>query len=148
MSIITYYDQTRFVLLKEKSKLVEFPLGEDELNIIVEAKKIMSEDMNCFGLHAIQLGLPRQLFVMMVHNKPKTFINTEILWKSRETKKDVESCMSLPGYSVRIPRPRSIRLKYKDECGKEFQEEFSGTNARCILHEWDHQNGILLTDYV
>ncbi len=146
LKIITYFDRERYALLKEISKPIEFPLGEAEKEAIDESKRILTEDLNAFAVAAVQLGVPKRLFVMMYKNKPMVCINPNILWKSTDKKNDTEGCLSFPGHTARIARARELRLEYFDENGQRQVKEFHGIHARVIQHEHDHLNGDLIFD--
>lgn len=74
------------------------------------------------------------------------FINPEI--KVLDHRKIIfeESCASVTGYSADVPRPHSIEVTSFNEKGVKKSEKYSGWNARILLHENDHLNGILFTD--
>jgi peptide deformylase len=143
-------------LLKQKGELVnsDYP----------ELKKL-TEDMfetmyaaNGIGLAAQQIGLTLQLFVVDISHYSeddeklkdfkKVFINTEILETSEDTKDVEEGCLSFPGLHVNVKRPERIRIKYFDENFIEHDEWFDSIAARCILHEYDHTQGIVFTDRI
>jgi len=48
---------------------------------------------------------------------------------------------------VKVQRPKSVRIKYFNEEGDEFEREFTGFGARLILHEIDHLLGIPFIDW-
>ncbi|MCS6905694.1 MAG: peptide deformylase [Bacteroidia bacterium] len=76
------------------------------------------------------------------------FINAEKILEEGEPFKYKEGCLSIPDVDCEITRPSKIVLKYYDENFNEKTEEFSGIRARIIQHEYDHLEGILLTDYL
>ena len=58
------------------------------------------------GLAAIQIGIPKRVVTMDLSkkeddHKPQVFINPEIIWKSEETSKYEEGCLSIPEYCGR-----------------------------------------------
>ena len=59
-----------------------------------------------------------------------------------------EGCLSFPGITLNIVRPSRIRAQWKDEYGKQFDEELFGYQARCFIHEMDHLNGISMEEHV
>jgi peptide deformylase len=48
---------------------------------------------------------------------------------------------------VKVQRPKSVRVKYFNEEGEELEKEFSGFEARLIMHEIDHLMGIPYIDW-
>ena len=73
------------------------------------------------------------------------FINSEIIEEDGEEESFSEGCLSIPGIHEEIKRKPKIKLKYFDENFVEHEEWFDGLAARCIQHEHDHTNGILIT---
>ncbi|MBL7795272.1 MAG: peptide deformylase [Saprospiraceae bacterium] len=47
-----------------------------------------------------------------------------------------------------VERPPVIRVRYQDENFQEFEETFSGINARVIQHEYDHIEGVLFVEHL
>lgn len=108
---------------------------------------------NGIGLSANQVGLDAQIFVMrpIEHpeiKKPFAIINPQILEISNEKKNAIEGCLSYPGLFLHVVRPVKILTQFLDLDEKECIIEFSGIDARCFLHEFDHLNGVTFTDRV
>ncbi|MBS4169167.1 peptide deformylase [Parachlamydia sp. AcF125] len=80
--------------------------------------------------------------------KLRVFINPKILAYSQEKNICAEGCLSIPNLYAPVARPISISLQYTDLEGKIWIEEFKELEARCILHENDHINGVLFIDRV
>lgn len=83
-----------------------------------------------------------------LENFKKIFINPEILEEWDEEKLFNEGCLSIPGIREDVNRPSKIRIRYMDENFVEHEEEFDGTRARIIQHEYDHLEGVLFTDRI
>jgi peptide deformylase len=75
-------------------------------------------------------------------------INPEIISFSDQTCNDEEGCLSLPGITWLVTRPTSIRFAYRDLHGKKVVLQSTWFNARIILHELDHLDGILFIDKI
>ena len=110
------------------------------------------------GLAAPQVGKPWRLFIVdgseLAEDYPeckdfkRTFINPELIEESEDTCTYSEGCLSLPGISENVVRPKSIVLRYQDEDFKEHEEEFTGFCARIVQHEYDHLEGHVFTDRI
>jgi len=105
------------------------------------------------GLAAIQIGIAKRVVTMDLSkkeddHKPQVFINPEITWKSEETSKYEEGCLSIPEYYEEVERPAKVKVKYLDLDGKEHEIEASGLLATCLQHEIDHTNGVLFIDHI
>lgn len=108
---------------------------------------------NGIGLSANQVGLDAQIFVMrpLQHpevKKPFAVINPIILELSEDVETRAEGCLSYPGLVLSVSRPVRLVAQFIDIDAKECILEFSGIDARCFLHEYDHLNGINFTDRV
>jgi peptide deformylase len=110
------------------------------------------------GLAAIQVGVPKRVLVMDLHEpeeeggepvkEPRVFINPEILSKSGEEVPYTEGCLSVPDQYAEVMRPDHIRARWLDEHGKQHEEDLDGLLAICLQHEMDHLEGILFIDHL
>lgn len=123
--------------------------GEDVGPLIAELELIVRQN-HAYGISAIQIGEPLRVIVCawIVGNKPQTFafINPEITWISSEKTTMVEGCLSIPGTTKEIRRPRDIKVKAIGKLGVPIEFGATGISARAIQHEVDHLNGILIFD--
>ena len=108
---------------------------------------------NGIGLAANQVGLDAQIFVMrpIEHaevTKPFAVINPQIVEISDEVVLGKEGCLSHIGLMLNIKRPSKLVAQFLDIEAKECILEFSGIDARCFLHEYDHLQGIEFTERV
>jgi len=105
------------------------------------------------GLAAPQIGFSTRIIVVdaseLINGEyPRPFINPEIIEFSDETDVKEEGCLSIPGVYEEVRRAVKIKVKYQDEKGKEFTEEYTDWVARILQHEIDHLNGILFVDRI
>ena len=97
------------------------------------------------GLAAPQVGVERRMFVYDVGDGPAVVVNPEILESSGEwTYK--EGCLSIPGLSWELVRPKEVHLRGVDLEGNELDIEADELLARCFQHEMDHLDGILIVE--
>jgi peptide deformylase len=76
-------------------------------------------------------------------------INPEIIETSiNETDSLNEGCLSLPNIRIPIIRPKKIKVKFLDREGKEKIWHLEKLLGRCVQHEIDHLNGILIIDKI
>lgn len=73
-------------------------------------------------------------------------INPEVLSLWDRTDVAEEACLSLPGQKGDVERPKKITIKYLWVDGKEHIHKATWFNARVILHEMDHLDGVLFID--
>lgn len=139
--------------------------GEPVTQITPEIRELVSnmeETMfahDGIGLAAPQVHRSLALFITSVpiqleHDEKwhpgetRIFINPKILGYSDEEWLRGEGCLSIPGIYATVSRPLHIKVEAMDLDGKVFVEEFSGLEARAIMHENDHINGTLFIDRV
>ncbi|PIC65677.1 peptide deformylase [Sporosarcina sp. P13] len=56
---------------------------------------------------------------------------------------EVEGCLSFPGLFGEVERPFYVRIEAQERDGRLYELEAEGYEARAILHEIDHLNGVL-----
>jgi len=103
------------------------------------------------GLAATQVDVHERVIVIDTsdtHDQLQAFINPEVIWKSDETSKYEEGCLSIPEYYEEVERPAKVKVKYLDLEGKAHEIEVSGLLATCLQHEIDHTNGVLFIDHI
>jgi peptide deformylase len=59
-----------------------------------------------------------------------------------------EGCLSIPGIREQVNRPISIQVEYYNEKWELVEEQLEGIPARVVQHEYDHIEGVLITDHV
>jgi peptide deformylase len=120
------------------------------------------------GLSAIQVGVAKRVMVVEVDDAEKLqseeaaaaqpavpakrttrhLVNPEIVWESERLVFCEEGCLSLPDQFAEIERPADITVRYLDRDGKAQELNASGMLSRCIQHEMDHLDGLLLVDHL
>lgn len=103
------------------------------------------------GLAAPQVGINTRLFVTDVGWKdqtpqPRVFVNPVILEAATETDVHEEQCLSIPDTPIAVRRPIWVVLRWQDLSGAEHKARFDGVMGRCLQHELDHLEGVLITD--
>ena len=99
------------------------------------------------GLAAPQIGVQRRLFVYDIGEGPKTMVNPVVTDSDGEWGY-VEGCLSVPGLSWEIVRPKVVHVTGRDLDGNEVSLEADELLARLIQHELDHLDGVLLIDHL
>lgn len=59
-----------------------------------------------------------------------------------------EGCLSLPDITANVERAVDVHVGYRDPTGAVREVRASGFEARVILHEMDHLDGVLILDRV
>lgn len=128
----------------------------DDIHTLVEEMEETMNACNGIGLAAPQVHHSIRLFII---RKPietgggefecgelKVFINAKISSPSDETWSTSEGCLSMPTIHGDVTRPKEITVEYTNLDGERIKERVIGWEARVILHENDHINGILFID--
>ena len=99
------------------------------------------------GLAAPQVGIGQRFFVYDFGDGPGVLINPEIRESTGEWEFE-EGCLSVPGLSWNIVRPKEIHIVAFDLDGNEISIEADELESRLYQHELDHLDGRLLFDYL
>ena len=114
---------------------------------LAEEMKVKMVEWNGIGLAAPQVGHNIRLIVLRLSTgKIDEMINPRISWCSLETVKMEEGCLSIPGKSIWIERPQKVRVKFQQADGQYKYWCLNKMDARVLLHEYDHLEGILMID--
>ncbi len=97
------------------------------------------------GLAAPQVGVQKRLFVYDIGDGPAVIVNP-VVSESRGEWVFEEGCLSVPGLSFEIVRPKEVYLSGYDLDGNELSIEADELLARLFQHELDHLDGVLLLD--
>lgn len=95
---------------------------------------------NGIGLSANQIGLPYRVFVMR-SEVPFVCFNPKVVMPSTEQVELEEGCLSLPGLTMKVMRPRHVKVRFQTPSGAVVTKQFTGMTARCFMHEMDHMDG-------
>jgi peptide deformylase len=130
--------------LRKKSAPVK-EVGPAERILIQSMIDTMHQEKG-IGLAAPQVGINQRILIVDVGEGPFAVINPDIIHKSGSDVME-EGCLSLPGVTINVKRALKIRVRYLDHQGSKHERNFQDLRARVILHETDHLNGKLITDY-
>lgn len=97
------------------------------------------------GLAAPQVGVQQRFFVYDVGDDPQVVLNPRIVETSGEWTYE-EGCLSIPGMSFEIVRPKIVTVQGVDLDGNEIVIEGDELLGRVFLHEIDHLDGVLMFD--
>ena len=96
---------------------------------------------------APQVGVLKRIFVYDMHegDGPQVIVNPTIDESDGEWAYE-EGCLSVPGLSWEIVRPKQVHLTGLDLHGNDVSFEADELLARMFQHELDHLDGVLLLD--
>lgn len=143
MSIKKYPDS----ILDRESVSAHENLSPKEIHDLSKKMREACWDVKGFGIAAIQIGEPVQIFGMYsVKKKDLLWITDPEIISAEGQSTYIEGCLSIPGYFWSIIRPEKVTISYKTLNGEDKVKTFSGVESRIIQHEIDHLDGILIPD--
>lgn len=162
MRQLVYYPDPILRVKTKKITIVDDQLLKDVADL---EEVLASEKEHAAGLAAVQLGMERRFFGLVMGNKRimKVFVNPEItkVWgeKTRpmlyfdDGKKEpfLEGCLSFPGLFGEVKRYLKIEAKWQELRGRKLVTStkiLEGIEAIAYQHELDHLNGILFIDHI
>jgi peptide deformylase len=133
-----------------RAKALPVERFDEELKAEVARMGELMHDALGVGLAATQVGVLHRVLVYKAYvDDPVTaLINPVFEWQSDERELGEEGCLSLPGVHVEVERHAQVRVRARDETGKELEVEAEGLEARVIQHEVDHLEGVLVLDRI
>ena len=140
---IIHYPDPR---LKKVSRPVE--AFDDNLRALAARMLELMREHKGVGLAAPQVGENVRLFVMNHSGEPaddRVYVNPELSDADGSDTAE-EGCLSIPNVHVDVDRSKAVRLRARDLDGNPIEQVETGYLARIWQHEFDHLNGILLTD--
>ena len=142
-------------------RLVSEPVAEidDALRRLIADMFETMYDAPGIGLAAIQVGVPKRVLVMDLHEgaepdaeqparTPRVFINPELFDPSADRNLYNEGCLSVPDQYAEVERPARVHARWMDADGVGHEEALDGLLATCLQHEMDHLDGVLFIDHL
>ena len=110
-------------------------------------------DADGVGLAAPQLGINMRIFVMDCSREDegkdcRIVINPQIEYQSEEIGSYKEGCLSIPGITEEVSRPKVIKAVYQGIDGVLQRNTYDDLWSTCFQHEFDHLNGKLFIDHL
>lgn len=101
----------------------EIPLGKniefsDEIWQICQEMEVKCREWGGIGLSAVQVGLPYNLFVVIIDDVVKFYANGSYVGVKFDANWMIEGCLSLPGKEYNV-----FRLNYINFSGQEVTEQ-------------------------
>lgn len=97
------------------------------------------------GLAAPQVGVFRRVVVVDIGEGLIELINPVVVYR-KGAQIRVEGCLSVPGKSARVKRPKRVIVRAMGRDGKTFEKVAEDWLAVAMCHEIDHLNGKLYID--
>ncbi|MBA2764332.1 MAG: peptide deformylase [Thermoleophilaceae bacterium] len=134
-------------------------VAESELGAAREIAQALSATMRsfpgCVGIAANQIGELTRVIVVDISVNPKATTKSGLLQlvnpvivASEGSEVAREGCLSIPDYTANVRRATSIAVQALSPGGEPLRIETDGFEARCLIHEIDHLDGLLFLDRV
>lgn len=136
-----------------RTKSVPVTLFDKDLKKLVKDMKETMLKADGLGLAAPQVGHNMRMFVLILDHKGEEqrvieMVNPVILEHGEEMSVAEEGCLSLPGLYAKVERWNRVMVEFYDVSGVRQILELFGLDAREVLHENDHLDGVLFIDRV
>jgi methionyl-tRNA formyltransferase len=129
----------------------EVEVFDKSLKKLSQKMEILMKNAKGLGLAAPQVGLNIRFILVVLGFDTKeervlTMVNPEITYESDEKVIGEEGCLSVPGTFGNVERCQTIVVSFQDIKGRAHTLKLSEMDARVVLHEIDHLNGVLFTE--
>jgi peptide deformylase len=128
-------------VLSQKTKEVEV-INEDIIQLLDDLYDTMVEN-DGVGIAAPQINVGLRVAIVELGEDILEMINPVVLETRGEEVEDIEGCLSFPDLFGMVKRPTYVKIEAADREGRIYELEAEDFEARCILHEIDHLDGIL-----
>jgi peptide deformylase len=140
-------------ILKERCPQTE--PGELAVRVAADLVDTMEAHRGCVGLAAPQLGELVRMVVVDVTDHPKATTSNGLLVllnprvvQAYGSEVAREGCLSIPDYTANVRRATKVVFEASTPAEAARRIESEGFEARCLLHELDHLDGVLFLDRV
>lgn len=130
-------------------------IGEIERVLATDLLDTMADSPACVGIAAPQIGVSARAFCVDVtgHKKADSCHGPFVLFNpvlvlARAPEVAREGCMSVPDFTGNVARATEVVMHGLDVDGRTRVMEFNAFEARAVLHELDHVDGLLFLDRV
>lgn len=141
MTIRTVVKNPNEILIRKTKKVTKF---NQELSTLLEDMYDTMIDADGIGIAAPQVGVSLRVAIVDLGEGEEMIemVNPEVL-ETEGLEVEVEGCLSFPELYGEVERPFYVRIKAQERDGTWYELEAEDYEARAILHEIDHLDGIL-----
>jgi peptide deformylase len=141
--------------LKQQAPPLSPEEGERIVNVAGDLVDTMHAHKGCVGLAAPQIDELIRVVVIDVTDHPRATTCSGlvvladpdvVVAEGNEVAR--EGCLSIPDLTANVRRATAIAVEGRTPGGDTRRVEAEGFEARCLLHEIDHLDGVLFLDRV
>ena len=150
------HDVLRYPDRRLKTPAVAIPtVGPAARRLAMDLQDTARHHPRTVGLAAPQIGAPWRMIYVDCTDHPRvadavgpTWMINPVVESADGVEVGREGCLSLPEITANVARPTRITVRYLDLDGGVCRVEAANFEARVILHEIDHLDGVLILDRV
>jgi len=128
----------------------------DEIErVVTDLLDTMAAAPRCVGIAAPQIAEEVRIATVDVTDHPKAtscagllILVNPVIVEAHGAEVGREGCLSIPDFTADVRRASEVVVEARDRGGQPLRVEADGFEARCLLHEIDHLDGILFLDRV
>lgn len=136
-------------VVKHPAKVLTTPCAEvteinDDIIALLDDLYDTMVEHDGVGIAAPQINVPLRVAIVELGEERDILemINPTVM-TTDGAEVDVEGCLSFPNLYGEVERPEYVKIEACDREGRVYELEAGGFDARAILHEIDHLDGIL-----
>ena len=140
-------------LLKQRCR--ELETGPDAARVAADLYDTMRGQPRCVGLAAPQIGEAVRLVAIDVTGHPKAqschgllLLMNPVVVRAEGAELGREGCLSIPDLTANVRRASVVAVEATTPEGEPVAIESDAFEARVLLHELDHLDGILFLDRI
>jgi peptide deformylase len=129
--------------------------GQIAARVAADLVDTMRAHAGCVGLAAPQIGELVRMVTVDLSNHPRAesphgllVLVDPVVTHTAGAEVAREGCLSIPDLTANVRRATEITVAARSVEGEQIHVESRGFEARCLLHEIDHLDGILFLDRV
>jgi peptide deformylase len=126
-------------------------IDTDEIQTLIDNMIDTMAKAGGVGIAAPQVNVSKRIFIIKpnMFKKAEAIINPTVEYiKEAGKKSSSEGCLSIPGKTFKVKRYKEINFSYFNRDGKWMVERATGFRAIVAQHEYDHLNGIMISDFL
>lgn len=95
------------------------------------------------GIAASQINVGLRVAIVELGEDILEMINPIVIETKGDIVEDIEGCLSFPDVFGMVNRPTYVKIEAADRDGRVYELEAEDFEARAIMHEIDHLDGVL-----
>ena len=141
MAILEIVEHPSPILQQKCKEVVKF---DRKLATLLDNMYETMVEVDGVGLAAPQIGEAIQVAIVEIDEDQGVIeLVNPVVTAIGGVEVEIEGCLSFPGLYGEVERPFYVKVEAQERDGSLYELEAEGYEARAILHEIDHLNGIL-----